>query len=164
MTIFPACLVAVFFLCRAVFAGDQVANCEKYDSDHPTKCKRCLKGFYLLDNKCDPCSIDKCIECDDKATCSLCSDGFYANTTECLKCELQCELCSSKYSCSKCSKDYFLAVRSCVTKKVSALFYAGLVLLGLSLLFMVGCLWKCLLALRSEREVLTYNLFQSEVD
>ena len=145
-------------------ADERVQHCEKYESEDPTKCRRCTKGFYLSENRCEPCAVDRCLECDDRLTCSLCSGGYYSNATECLKCEIQCELCSSRYSCSKCSKDYFLALRSCVTKKVSALFYAGLVLLGLSLLFLVGCLWRCLLSLRSDREVLSYNLFQSEVD
>ena len=79
----------------------------------PTKCKACMNGFYLSQNKCLPCS-NGCLKCDKLEVCSKCGDGFWksrvGSAVNCKPCDKNCLSCFAEKGdkCVDCKRGYFL--------------------------------------------------------
>ena len=114
---------------------DAIENCLEYDIDG--NCKKCYRGYYLEDNRCELCSgydtsdgyncIDNCRIINLEGTCKACFINYYLDGTECKLCEEnkisngtvcfeKIENCDSynldEYSgipeCSKCIEGYYI--------------------------------------------------------
>ena len=83
-------------------------SCEECESEEYGKCKKCRKGFKLIDGKC-PCQDSSCALCSTGFTgyylCYQCKDGYYNIENSCY-CDIKnCEQCSEN-SCLKCKTNY----------------------------------------------------------
>lgn len=94
------------------------SNCLECDRDNSKVCYDCKKNFVV-----DP--VNKNCTCDEtendffesQSKCLLkCEPGLYRNelTTECMECNLDCEICESLDKCLYCTSGLFLHADKCL--------------------------------------------------
>ncbi|ELP89083.1 protein serine/threonine kinase, putative [Entamoeba invadens IP1] len=77
-----------------------------------TYCTSCTSDFYLDSNGVCQTRGDFNKICNVSLPlskgCAICNNGYYREGTECLTCDVSCELCTNRDGCLTCADGYFL--------------------------------------------------------